>query len=370
MNSRKTDEPGQISTAAASAGSHGGPWWDRKRFAARRPYLEARGAITTATRAWFTSQGFAEVETPALQVSPGLEPHLKAFAAELEEPFGQSARRLYLHTSPEFAMKKLLAAGMPRIFQLARVYRNGERAPTHHPEFTMLEWYRVAEDTETLIADAGALLRSAWNAVPAALRGQGLRWNGLRCDPMQPMEVLTVADAFTRYAGIDLLATAPDPHNPDADLLRRAAAKAGLALLYSGDWEDLFFHIFLDRIEPRLGIGAPTALTDYPISMAALARPSPNDPRVAERVEIYVAGLELANGFGELTDAAEQRRRFEADMEKKQRLYGMRYPIDEDFLAALAQMPEASGMALGFDRLVMLATGAAEIDDVLWAPVA
>lgn len=366
MNSRKDETPGQISAKAGGST----PWWDPARFAARRPYLEARGAITAATRAWFAGQGFAEVETPALQVSPGLEPHLRAFATELEEPFEQSSRRLYLHTSPEFAMKKLLAAGCPRIFQLARVYRNGERAPTHHPEFTMLEWYRAGDTVETLIADTAALLRGAWEAVPAKLRGAGLRWNGQHCDPTKPIQVLSVADAFRDYAGIDLHATAPDPLNPDADLLRRAAAQAGLSLSSSGDWEDLFFYIFLDRIEPRLGIGAPTALVDYPISMAALARPSPKDPRVAERVEIYVAGLELANGFGELTDAAEQRRRFEADMDKKQRLYGVRYPIDEDFLAAVARMPEASGIALGFDRLVMLATGAAQIDDVLWAPVA
>lgn len=340
------------------------------RFAVRRPFLAVRGAITAATRAWFMDQGFAEVETPALQVSPGLEPHLKAFATDLEEPFDQGTRRLYLQTSPEFAMKKLLAAGCPRIFQLARVYRNGERSATHHPEFTMLEWYRAGETVDALIADAGALLRGAWNAVPAELRGDGLRWNGLRCDPLRPMQVLTVADAFARYAGIDLLATAPDPHRPDADLLRAAAARTGFMLPPTGDWEDVFFHIFLALIEPKLGVGAPTALIDYPISMAALARVSDKDSRVAERVEIYAAGLELANGFAELTDAAEQRRRFEADMDKKQRLYGVRYPIDEDFLAALAQMPEASGIALGFDRLVMLATGASTIDDVLWAPVA
>lgn len=366
MNNRKDPPSGQI-----SAGARGqAPWWDPARFAARRPYLEARGAIATATRAWFASQGFAEVETPALQVSPGLEPHLKAFATELEEPFGQGSRRLYLHTSPEFAMKKLLAAGCPRIFQLARVYRNGERAPTHHPEFTMLEWYRAGDTTESLVADTAALLRGAWDAVPAKLRGGGLRWNGQTCDPTKPIRVLTVADAFAEYAKIDLHATAPDSLHPDADLLHRAAVQAGISLPSSGEWEDLFFHIFLDRIEPNLGIGAPTALIDYPISMAALARVSPQDSRVADRVEIYAAGLELANGFGELTDAAEQRRRFEADMDKKQRLYGARYPIDEDFLAALAHMPEASGMALGFDRLVMLATGAPQIDDVLWAPVA
>lgn len=366
MNSRKDEKPGQLSAPAHQAG----PWWDAGRFAARRPYLAARGAVTAATRAWFAAQGFTEVETPALQVSPGLEPHLKAFATELEEPFGQATRRFYLQTSPEFAMKKLLAAGCRRIFQLARVYRNGERAATHHPEFTMLEWYRAGESIDALIDDAGALLRGAWHAVPADLRAKGLRWKGLECDPMRPIQVMTVAQAFSQYAGIDLLATAPDPWRPDIERLRRAAAQAGITLPSSGDWEDLFFHIFLDRIEPRLGIGAPTALTEYPISMAALARPSAQDSRVAERVEIYVAGLELANGFGELTDVAEQRRRFEADMDKKQRLYGVRYPIDEDFLAALAQMPEASGIALGFDRLVMLATGAARIDDVLWAPVA
>jgi lysyl-tRNA synthetase class 2 len=288
----------------------------------------------------------------------------------LEEPFGQGNRRLYLHTSPEFAMKKLLAAGCPRIFQLARVYRNGERAPTHHPEFTMLEWYRAGAETAALIADAGDLLRCAWTAVPAALRGEGLRWNGQVCDPTRPMQVLTVAEAFSRFAQIDLLASAPDPLQPDAGLLRHAASRADIELPASGEWEDLFFHIFLDRIEPHLGIGAPMALTDYPLSMAALARPSATDPRVAERVEIYAAGLELANGFAELTDPVEQRRRFEADMAKKQRLYGTRYPIDEDFLAALARMPPAAGMALGFDRLVMLASGAATIEDVLWAPVA
>ena len=367
MNSRKDDRPGQIS--ANSRGS-AAPWWDPARFAARRPFLAARSGITAATRAWFIDQGFSEVETPALQVSPGLEPHLRAFATELEEPFDQGSRGLYLQTSPEFAMKKLLAAGCPRIFQLARVYRNGERSATHHPEFTMLEWYRTGATIAALIDDASALLLSAWNAVAPELRGDGLRWNGLQCDPLKPMQVLTVADAFARYASIDLLATAPDPHHPDADLLRAAAARTGFILPPTGDWEDLFFHIFLASIEPKLGVGAPTALIEYPVSMAALARPCESDPRVAERVEIYVAGLELANGFGELTDVAEQRRRFEADMDKKQRLYGVRYPIDEDFLAALAQMPEASGIALGFDRLVMLATGAAAIDDVLWAPVA
>jgi lysyl-tRNA synthetase class 2 len=352
------------------------PWWTADVFAARQPHLMARAAMTTALRGYFAGQGFVEVETPALQVSPGLEPHLRAFATQLTDPYGEPARPMYLHTSPEFAMKKLLAAGLPRIFQLAQVFRDGERSDTHHPAFAMVEWYRAGEPLTALIDDCGALLRAAWLAVPEALRGDpknggGLRWKGKACDPMRRPEVLSVADAFRRYAsGLDILATAPDPMKPDVERLRAAALYADIKLPDSGDWEDLFFHIFLEHIEPKLGVGAPTALIDYPLSMAALAKKSARDPRVADRVELYVAGLELANGFAELTDAAEQRRRFEADMEKKQRLYGMRYPLDEDFLAALAHMPEASGIALGFDRLVMLATGAEKIDDVIWAPVA
>ncbi len=298
-----------------------------------------------------------------------MEPHLRSFATRLHGPFDGTASEMHLQTSPEFAMKKLLAAGETRIFQIAHVFRDGERGATHHPEFSMLEWYRAGAGTDALIADASALLRSVWAAVPEALRGDGLRWQGAVCDPTASPQVLSVADAFARHAGIDLLATAPDPLAPDAGHLRRAARDAGLNVPDSGDWEDLFFHIFLAKVEPQLGLQAPTALIDWPLSMAALARVSSRDPRCADRVEIYVAGLELANGFNELTDAAEQRRRFDADRAKQQRLYGSAAPLDEDFLDALGHMPDAAGMAMGFDRLVMLATGAATIDDVLWAPV-
>jgi lysyl-tRNA synthetase class 2 len=341
------------------------PWWRPDRFALRRAYLERRAALTQATRAFFAEQGFVEVETPALQVSPGLEPHLVAFATDLVAP-GGARRRLYLHTSPEFAMKKLLVAGLPRIFQLARVFRNAERASTHHPEFTMLEWYRAGQDYNALMSDCEALLRAV-----AAQGVDRLLWRGHDCDPAAPCERLTVAEAFRRHTGIDILATAPDPRAPSLDLLAKAASGIGIAARPGDGWDDLFFRIFLERIEPKLGQGRATILYDYPISMAALSRAKPGDPRVAERMELYVCGLELANGFGELTDAAEQRRRFEADMAFKQQRYGERYPIDEDFLAALAHgMPESAGIALGFDRLMMLATGADAIEDVLWAPVA
>jgi lysyl-tRNA synthetase class 2 len=344
-------------------------WWDRDQFARRRPRLLARNAAMAALRRYFAEQGFVEVDTPALQVSPGMEVHLKAFATELEEPFGER-RRLYLHTSPEFAMKKLLAAGEPRLFQFARVFRNGERAPTHHPEFTMLEWYRAGADWTALVADCEGILRTALAAVAPALSNGALRWRGVAADPAPPFERMSVADAFARHAGIDLHATAPDPLRPDAAVLATAARRIGIATQPHDTWEDVFFKIFLDRVEPKLGSGRPTILHSYPASMAALARIDRADPRVAERCELFVAGLELANGFGELTDPAEQRRRFEADMAKKQDLYGERVPIDEDFIAAVGGMPDAAGMALGFDRLMMCATGAERIEDVLWAPVA
>ncbi len=344
------------------------PWWHRGEFAARKPYLDARMAVIAAIRRFFSMRGFAEVETPALQVSPGIEPHLIAFETEMGEPFRDGDHRtLYLHTSPEFAMKKLLVAGMPRIYQIARCFRNGERSATHHPEFTMLEWYRASADYRVLMEDCEALLRAVMAAVPARALARGDK----RSDPGAEWEYLTVADAFRRDADIDLLATAPDPLAPDSGLLRAEASRIGVFTNASDSWEDVFFRIFLARIEGGLGVRAPTVLYDYPASMAALSRLKPDDPRLAERFELYVAGLELANAFSELTDAAEQRRRFAADVARKRELFGSAYPIDEDFLAALDHgLPESAGIALGVDRLVMLATGAARIEDVLWAPVA
>jgi lysyl-tRNA synthetase class 2 len=341
------------------------PWWRPDLFARRAPYLAGRGAIITAIRGYFAQQSFLEVETPCLVASPGMEPHLSAFATELIEP-GGSARPIYLHTSPEFAMKKLLAAGQQRIFQLARVFRNGERSATHHPEFTMLEWYRTGASWRDLVVDCQALLSLAL----AAAGRPTLSWAGRTCDPSLNWQMLSVPDAFRRYAEIDLLATAPDPDRPDFDRLARAAQASGIAPHDGDSWEDLFFRIMLDRIEPLLGSPAPTVLHDYPISLAALARPSPDDPRLAERFELYVAGLELANAYGELTDPDIQAARFARDAALKQDLYGTISPIDEDFLAALRHgLPDCAGIALGLDRLVMVATGAAHIEQVLWAPV-
>lgn len=337
----------------------------RAHFQAKRPNLEARDRCLRALRAYFYSQDFHEVTTPALQVSPGLEPHLQAFRTELVDPVGRRPSLRYLHTSPEFAMKKLLACGMERIFQVAQVYRNRERSHTHHPEFAMLEWYRTGESYTVLMDDCERLLRACKAAAGGA---QEFTWKGVTAAAHQPFDRISVQEAFLRYGKTDLLATIDDPQNPAPDKLRAACVRLGIGTAPDDSWEDLFFRIFLEKIEPKLGVGVPTFLYDYPISMAALSRPKAQAPHLAERFELYVCGLELANAFGELTDAVAQRARFEADMEKKQRLYGERYPIDEDFLAALALMPPASGCALGFDRLVMLATGATHIDQVLWTP--
>jgi lysyl-tRNA synthetase class 2 len=254
---------------------------------------------------------------------------------------------------------------MERIFQLAHVFRNGDRGALHHPEFMLLEWYRAGASYRDLMADCEALLRTVATACGVAR----LRWNGVEVDAAAPWHYLSVAESFARHCGIDLLATCRDPLAPSLALLAAAARPIGIAPHEGDEWEDLFFRIFLERIEPKLGIGAPTVLYDYPLAMAALARPKPDDRRVAERFELYVCGLELANAFGELTDAAEQRTRFLRDQEKRRALYGDAYPIDEDFLAAVAAMPESAGIALGVDRLVMLASGATCIEDVLWLPV-
>ncbi len=339
------------------------PFWLPGVHAARRPYLLKRGKIAAALRAWFAAQDFIEVETSTLQVSPGNETHLHAFATELIGPGGER-QELYLRTSPEFACKKLLAAGETRIVDFARVFRNRERGALHHPEFTMLEWYRANASYETLMDDCAALLAEVARAAGATQ----FSFRGKTIDPFAAPERLTVADAFARYAGIDLLATVRGGKGNRA-ALAAAAGQAGATIAADDTWGDIFSRILAERVEPHLGEGRATILYEYPLPLAALARPKPGSDKVAERFELYACGVELANAFGELTDATEQRARFDAAMAEKQRIHSERYPIDEDFLAALAQMPTASGVALGFDRLVMLATGAARIEQVIWAPV-
>ena len=339
------------------------PWWTPSRHRDRRAGLLVRNAVKSRLRAHFETAGFVEVEAAALQVSPGNETHLHAFTTQYFSADGRSVTR-YLHTSPEFALKKILAGGERRIFDFARVFRNRETGARHASEFIMLEWYRAEEDYTALMTDCADIVRQAATAAGTDLLVHGNR----SADPYAPPEHLSVAEAFERYAEVDLLATLTDTGLPVRDRLADAAKLAGVRIAIDDTWSDIFSRLMAERIEPNIGNGRMTILYEYPLPEAALARRKPGAAFVAERFELFACGVELANAFGELRDAQEQRRRFEADMAEKARLYGEHYPLDEAFLAALAYMPEACGCALGFDRLVMLLLGAPRIADVQWTP--
>jgi elongation factor P--(R)-beta-lysine ligase len=341
------------------------PFWSKDRHEDRRPRLLARTRIVSALRRYFEREGFVEVEPAILQASPGNETHLHGFATDMVRPDG-ARRTAFLHTSPEFAMKKLLAAGEERIFAFSRVFRNRERGDLHAPEFTMLEWYRAGSAYESLMDDCADIIGIAAEEAGA----QSLLFRGRDADPFVKPERLSVRDAFLRHVGIDLFdSLASDGGAADRDKIAQQASNAGIRVALDDHWSDIFSRILSERIEPALGLGRATFLCQYPAREAALARINANDPRIADRFELYACGVELANAFGELTDSAEQRRRFEDEMTEKQRVYGEAYPIDEDFLAALDHMPPASGAALGLDRLVMLACHADRIEDVQWTPV-
>jgi lysyl-tRNA synthetase class 2 len=343
------------------------PFWDKARHADRQPFLQARAAILRAVRAWFEAERFTEVEPAALVISPGAEVHVDAFESDGH----------FLHTSPEFAMKKLLAAGEEKIFSLGKVWRRGEEGPLHASEFTMLEWYRAGAPYRHVMQDCVEIAR-----VAAAETGNKLRWKDRACDPHAEAEYLTVRDAIARYLPFSVREKGPGDEGRkhehgdgelaeiNSELARQRDAPHPLTRSpqgRGGNAHDEFSKAIV-RIEPHLGLERLTLLYEYPIAEAALAQRTQHDPSVAERFEMYACGVELANGFGELTDPAEQRARLVAAMTEKQKRYGRSWPIDEDFLAALAHMPPASGVALGFDRLVMLASGARSIQDVLWTP--
>lgn len=324
-------------------------------LADRLPLLRRRGMMVRGMRAFFEARGYLEVETPFLVPTPGEEVHLRPFRTRIERP-DRDDGNLWLHTSPEFAMKRIVAAtGLP-VFQLARVWRNGEASALHAPEFSMLEWYRPGADLASLMDETELLLQRLLPPV--------VRWGGATVRIDQPFERLSMAEAFHRHVGADVLATGSDA--------AALASQAGVSLRPGEDWEDLFFRLLLERVEPHLGRDRPTFLTHWPRAQAALARRDPADPRAALRFELYAAGLELANAFDELTDPSEQQERFETDRARRAAMRpddpDAAWPMDRALIAALAQLPDCAGIALGFDRLVMLATGARRIDDVLWLP--
>jgi lysyl-tRNA synthetase class 2 len=332
-------------------------WWNPDLFMAKTSYLQARARILQEIRNFFNERSYLEVETPALQVAPCMEAHIQAFKTEIISADRQTRKALYLHTSPEFAMKKLLVAGLQEIYQFAKVFRNAEGSSWHSPEFTMLEWYQVGMDYKDMMKETLDLVRHVLKAPVKA--------EGRPCDPREPWEKITVVDALKKYADVDI-----SKNLNDLDHVRREGKRIGVYVSPHDDWENALLKILMEKVEPRLGTPAPSIIYDYPVSMAALSRPKPEDPRFAERFEVYLCGIELANAFGELTDPKIQRERFRADVALRKKVYGDDYPVDEDFLRALEfGLPPCSGNALGIDRLVMLATGADRIDLVQAAPV-
>lgn len=320
--------------------------------------------MLTSVRRWFCARRFIEVQPAALQASPGNETHVHGFKTALISPDG-SPHDVYLHTSPEFAMKKLLTAGERQIFSLTSVFRNRERTALHAPEFAMLEWYRAHASLERVMEDCAAVIALAAHIAGAKV----FAYRGRETSPFAPPERIMVRDAFRRYADIDIYNSLSTSGHADTEAFARQAANRGIRVAPDDDWSDIFSRVLAERVEPNLGIGRPTVLYAYPISEAALAQVSSDDLRIAERFEFYCCGVELANAFHELRDPVEQRQRFGSSTEKQRRIFGASQPIDEDLLAALADMPDASGVALGFDRLIMLATGAKWVESVQWTPV-
>lgn len=341
---------GELVVRAFGGGDYPGPATEVARLPRRRlSLIQARAAALAALRRFFAERDFLEVETPLLVPSPGLELHLDAV------PAGDG----YLITSPEYQMKRLLAAGCERIYQVCKCFRAGERGPHHAGEFTMVEWYRGFADLEAIAADTQALVAE----VVGALAGPGApaRIGARSIDVSPPWPRMTVRDAMRRWAGVEVAGDEP------AAALVSAVRAAGIAVADGTAWDDAFFAAFLARVDPALAaLDRPIFLEDWPAPLAALARRKPGDPRTVQRFEAYAGGLELANAFGELTDPVEQRARFERDQAARRERGRPVYPIDDKLIAALAEgLPPCAGIALGFDRLVMLATGAPAIDDVL-----
>lgn len=332
-------------------------WWHPDIFMKKIPHLQERARIFGQVRAFFNARGYLEVETPALQVAPCMEAHIQGFKTELVSADRQNKREMYLHTSPEFAMKKLLVAGLPKIYQLAKVFRNCEGSRWHSPEFAMLEWYQLGMDYKDMMNETIDLVRHILRKPVMA--------NARACDPAMDWEKITVVDALQKYAGVDISANLGDLAH-----IRAEAARVNVYVSPHDDWENALLKILMEKVEPNLGAPAPVIIYDYPVSMAALSRPKPEDGRFAERFEVYICGVEIANAFGELTDAKVQRERFVADVRLRKKVYGDDYPVDEEFLAALEHgLPPCSGNALGLDRLVMLAAGVEDIDLVQAVPV-
>ena len=338
---------------------------EREVFQNKLPFLLQRNKIITAIKNNFNTQNFYEVDTPILQYSPGMEVHIKAFKTKFVNILGNEDITLYLHTSPEFAMKKLLSYGLNKIYQFTHTFRNEIISPTHYPEFTMLEWYRLDENYNILMTDCEDILKTSLNAIGKDY----FQYKDKKCYIKDGIEKLTIKEAFEKFCKLDILQTIDDINNPSPTLLKQKANHLNINISENDTWDDIYEKLMFEYIEPNLGISKPTILYEYPIHQAALSKAKTNTPNIAERFELYVCGIELANAFTELTDKEIQLKRFTEDKKKKENLYGESYPIDEEFIEAIGNIKSATGIAMGIDRLIMLSTGAQNITDIMWSEI-
>ena len=337
----------------------------REVFKKKLPFLLMRNKIIASIKIFFQKENFTEVDTPILQYCPGMEVHLRAFETKFVNITGEPSKTLYLHTSPEFAMKKLLSFSLENIFQFTHTFRNEIISPTHYPEFTMLEWYRLNHNYTKLMSDCEEILKEALLSIGKT----EFTYNGKTCTPFNGIEKLTIQEAFQKFGHFDILSTINNPENPSKDLLEAEAKKLHINVSKIDTWDDIYEKLMFEYIEPNLGIDRPTILYEYPIHQAALSKAKPENPNIAERFELYICGVEVANAFTELTDPETQLSRFKKDMQTKKDLYGISYPIDNEFIEALNYIPSATGIAMGIDRLIILSTGAKDITEVLWTTI-
>ncbi|MBR1544556.1 MAG: EF-P lysine aminoacylase GenX [Alphaproteobacteria bacterium] len=334
-------------------------------FERKLPFLLNRNKIISAIKSFFSDENFIEVDTPILQYSPGMEVHLSAFETMFNNINGIDKQKLYLHTSPEFSMKKLLSFGMKNIYQFTHTFRNEVVSPTHYPEFTMLEWYRVGYNYEKLMSDCEQILKRSLEIIGT----DHFEYNGKKCFLNDGIEKLTIAQAFEKFCHFDILSTIDNPQNPSTKLITPFAKKLNINVSESDTWDDIYEKLMFEYIEPNLGDKKPTILYEYPIHQAALSAPKSDNPNIAERFELYICGVELANAFTELTNRKVQEERFLHDQAEKQKIYGTTFPIDYEFLNSIENLENCTGIAMGIDRLIMLANHTNNIKDVLWIEI-
>jgi len=334
-------------------------------FERKLPFLLNKNKIISAIKNFFQTENFIEVDTPILQYSPGMEVHLFAFETTFDNINNTDKQKLYLHTSPEFSMKKLLSFGLENIYQFTHTFRNEVISPTHYPEFMMLEWYRTGHNYEKLMDDCEQILKASLTAIGKDF----FQYKNKKCYIKNGIEKLTIAEAFQKFCNFDILSTIDNPQNPSPIFITPFAKKLNIKVSDCDTWDDIFEKIMFEYIEPNLGLQKPTILYEYPIHQAALSAPKKDNSNLAERFELYVCGVELANAFTELTDAKKQKERFIHDQAEKQKIYGTTFPIDYEFLSSLKTLKSCTGIAMGIDRLAMLCNHTNDIKDVLWIEI-